>query len=254
MNSHKNYKELGLLQDFFRKNHKATFNCDQNKVEITSCDITQLLVKGKSNFQQAKFCLSGPVMHLRYQPLWFAILLGLNARQPIHQELQFNISLVELIEKSGRVCQALGIRQVNYTLAEVSYFLLLLIEFRIEIQKSNICQTCSVFTEISHDIDFQSISMASVTINPRVVDKLWELTNSASVFLTTLFFAKRPELYSLLQKLLSKTEEVSLSDIAPATFQHVQLLCRHGLVTYTKKHKKLDIHSVSVLIEGLYPL
>ncbi len=74
-------------------------------------------------------------MHLRYQPLWFAILLGLNARQPIHQELQFNISLVELIEKSGRVCQALGIRQVNYTLAEVSYFLLLLIEFRIEIQK-----------------------------------------------------------------------------------------------------------------------
>ncbi|HGK3949207.1 TPA: hypothetical protein ACJ2OK_005530, partial [Klebsiella pneumoniae] len=108
--------------------------------------------------------------------------------------------------------------------------------------------------EISHDIDFQSISMASVTINPRVVDKLWELTNSASVFLTTLFFAKRPELYSLLQKLLSKTEEVSLSDIAPATFQHVQLLCRHGLVTYTKKHKILDIHSVSVLIEGLYPL
>lgn len=106
-------------------------------------------------------------MHLRYQPLWFAILLGLNARQPIHQELQFNISLVELIEKSGRVCQALGIRQVNYTLAEVSYFLLLLIEFRIEIQKSNICQTCSVFTEISHDIDFQSISMASVTINPK---------------------------------------------------------------------------------------
>ncbi|MBZ1594616.1 hypothetical protein, partial [Klebsiella pneumoniae] len=175
-------------------------------------------------------------------------------RQPIHQELQFNISLVELIEKSGRVCQALGIRQVNYTLAEVSYFLLLLIEFRIEIQKSNICQTCSVFTEISHDIDFQSISMASVTINPRVVDKLWELTNSASVFLTTLFFAKRPELYSLLQKLLSKTEEVSLSDIAPATFQHVQLLCRHGLVTYTKKHKILDIHSVSVLIEGLHPL
>ncbi|HBT2244076.1 TPA: hypothetical protein MA466_005982, partial [Klebsiella pneumoniae subsp. pneumoniae] len=172
MNSHKNYKELGLLQDFFRKNHKATFNCDQNKVEITSSDITPLLVKGKSNFQQAKFCLSGPVMHLRYQPLWFAILLGLNARQPIHQELQFNISLVELIEKSGRVCQALGIRQVNYTLAEVSYFLLLLIEFRIEIQKSNICQTCSVFTEISHDIDFQSISMASVTINPRVVDKL----------------------------------------------------------------------------------
>ncbi|HDK9834931.1 TPA: hypothetical protein PVS94_005632, partial [Klebsiella pneumoniae] len=155
-----------------------------------------------------------PVMHLRYQPLWFSILLGLNARQPIHQELQFNISLVELIEKSGRVCQALGIRQVNYTLAEVSYFLLLLIEFRIEIQKSNICQTCSVFTEISHDIDFQSISMASVTINPRVVDKLWELTNSASVFLTTLFFAKRPELYCLLQKLLSKTEEVSLSDIA----------------------------------------
>ncbi|HFS1740163.1 TPA: hypothetical protein ACSI8A_004005, partial [Klebsiella pneumoniae] len=92
MNSHKNYKELGLLQDFFRKNHKATFNCDQNKVEITSSDITPLLVKGKSNFQQAKFCLSGPVMHLRYQPLWFAILLGLNARQPIHQELQFNIS------------------------------------------------------------------------------------------------------------------------------------------------------------------
>ncbi|MCT8891875.1 hypothetical protein MHY83_26840, partial [Klebsiella quasipneumoniae subsp. similipneumoniae] len=89
---------------------------------------------------------------------------------------------------------------------------------------------------------------------PRVVDKLWELTNSASVFLTTLFFAKRPELYSLLQKLLSKTEEVSLSDIAPATFQHVQLLCRHGLVTYTKKHKILDIHSVSVLIEGLHPL
>ncbi|RIV08234.1 hypothetical protein D1624_23725 [Klebsiella pneumoniae] len=32
------------------------------------------------------------------------------------------------------------------------------------------------------------------------------------------------------------------------------LLCRHGLVTYTKKHKILDIHSVSVLIEGLYPL
>ena len=55
MNSHKNYKELGLLQDFFRKNHKATFNCDQNKVEITSSDITPLLVKGKSNFQQAKF-------------------------------------------------------------------------------------------------------------------------------------------------------------------------------------------------------
>ncbi|MCT8891502.1 hypothetical protein MHY83_24775, partial [Klebsiella quasipneumoniae subsp. similipneumoniae] len=81
MNSHKNYKELGLLQDFFRKNHKATFNCDQNKVEITSSDITPLLVKGKSNFQQAKFCLSGPVMHLRYQPLWFAILLGLNARE-----------------------------------------------------------------------------------------------------------------------------------------------------------------------------
>lgn len=105
--------------------------------------------------------------------------------------------------------------------------------------KSNICQTCSVFTEISHDIDFQSISMASVTINPRVVDKLWELTNSASVFLTTLFFAKRPELYSLLQKLLSKTEEVSLSDIAPATLQHVQLLCRHGLVTYTKSIKYL---------------
>ncbi len=95
--------------------------------------------------------------------------------------------------------------------------------------------------------------MASVTINPRVVDKLWELTNSASVFDNSLF-AKRPELYSLLQKLLSKTEEVSLSDIAPATFQHVQLLCRHGLVTYTKKHKILDIHSVSVLIEGLHPL
>ncbi|MHC1472684.1 hypothetical protein ACYJ51_28325, partial [Klebsiella pneumoniae] len=82
---------------------------------------------------------------------------------------------------------ALGIRQVNYTLAEVSYFLLLLIEFRIEIQKSNICQTCSVFTEISHDIDFQSISMASVTINPRVVDKLWELTNSASAVNTQAF-------------------------------------------------------------------
>ncbi len=95
---------------------------------------------------------------------------------------------VELIEKSGRVCQALGIRQVNYTLAEVSYFLLLLIEFRIEIQKSNICQTCSVFRNQSR-YDFQSISMASVTINPRVVDKLWELTNSASVFDNSLFAA-----------------------------------------------------------------
>ncbi len=54
--------------------------------------------------------------------------------------------------------------------------------------------------------------MASVTINPRVVDKLWELTNSASVFDNSLF-AKRPELYSLLQKLLSKTEEVSLATL-----------------------------------------
>nr|QTX13950.1 hypothetical protein [Klebsiella pneumoniae] len=36
-----------------------------------------------------------------------------------------------------------------------------------------------------------------------MVDKLWELANSASVFDNSLF-AKRPELYSLLQKLLSK--------------------------------------------------
>ena len=94
--------------------------------------------------------------------------------------------------------------------------------------------------------------MASVTINPRVVDKLWELTNSASVFDNS--FCQAPGTIQPTAKLLSKTEEVSLSDIAPATFQHVQLLCRHGLVTYTKKHKILDIHSVSVLIEGLHPL
>ena len=96
--------------------------------------------------------------------------------------------------------------------------------------------------------------MAYVSINPKVVDKLWELTNSVSVFLTTLFFAKRSELYNLLQKLLSKTDPVSLSDIAPATNQHVQLLRHYGFVTYTKKKQLLDIHSVSVLIEGLNPL
>lgn len=254
MNHKKNFKEIGLLQDFFRKNHKSSFNCNQKKVEITSSDITPLLIKGISDFPQGTISLSGPVMHLRYQPLWFAILLGLNARQPIHKEFQFKISLIDILEKSWRVCQGLGIRQVNYTLAEVSYFLLLLIEFRFEIQTNNTYKTCSVFTEISHDIELQSISMAYVSINPKVVDKLWELTTSVSVFLTTLFFAKRSELYDLLQKLLSKTDPVSLSDIAPATNQHVRLLRHYGFVTYTKHKQLLDIHSVSVLIEGLNPL
>nr|QTX13952.1 hypothetical protein [Klebsiella pneumoniae] len=48
------------------------------KIKLRSPLVISLhfLLKVKSNFQQAKFCLSGPVMHLRYQPLWFAIFAG----------------------------------------------------------------------------------------------------------------------------------------------------------------------------------
>lgn len=250
----KKFTDIGLLQDFFRKNHKPSLTCDQTKVEITTSEITPLLFKGKSNFSKGKVNLSGPVMHTRYQPLWFAILLDLNARQATEQVFQFCFSLVDLMEKAERVCQAMGMRQINYTIGEVSYFLLILIEFRFEIQTNTICQASSVFSEISREVDLGAISRASVTINPRMVNNLWVVTNAVSFFLTTLFFSKREVVYDLLQKLLLKKDAISLSDIAPATLQHVQLLSYHGFVTYTKKSKFIYIHSVNVLIEGLSPL
>ncbi|MDR8356708.1 hypothetical protein FPK59_23150, partial [Acinetobacter baumannii] len=104
------------------------------------------LSKDKSNFSQDKVFLTGPIMHGRYQPLWFAILLDLNARQPTEQGLQFCFSLGELIEKTDRVSEAIGLRKICYTPGEVLFFLLMMIEFRIEIQTDNIRQTCAVFS------------------------------------------------------------------------------------------------------------
>jgi hypothetical protein len=246
--------EIRLLQDFFRKNHRLSLTCDQTKVDFTSCEITPLLVKNKSNFSQYKVCLTGPVMHARYQPLWFAILLDLNARQPTDQGLQFCFSLVELIEKTDRVSEALGQRKICYTPGEVLYFLLLLFEFRIEKHTDNIIQTCAVFSEITHDVDCEGFSRVSFSVNPSIVTTLLGLTNTVSIFLTTLFFAKRPLVFELHQKLLLNRDDFPLSEIAPATFKHVQLLGHYGFITYTKTRKLLDIHSISVLLEGVCPL
>ena len=246
--------EIQLLQDFFRKNHKLSLTCDQTKVDFTSSEITPLLSKDKSNFSQDKVFLTGPIMHGRYQPLWFAILLDLNARQPTEQGLQFCFSLGELIEKTDRVSEAIGLRKICYTPGEVLFFLLMMIEFRIEIQTDNIRQTCAVFSEINHNVDCDAVNRVSFTVNPRIVTTLLGLTNAVSVFLTTLFFAKRPEVFDLHQKLLSEKEVKSLSEIAPATFKHVQLLGRFGFITYTKKRKLFDIHSISVFVEGVSPL
>lgn len=252
MNRHKNLQEIEMLQVFFRKGCKALLTPGQSKVELTSCDVSKLLVGSKSNFRPDKVELSGPVLHSRFQPLWLAILLDLNARQTSDSdEHDYKFAAVELIEKSERICQALGLRTIRYSLSDVSYFLSLLIEFKFDIVVNTTIRSIAIFSEISYEHQVKATSIASVSINPTAAATLYELTNRTAVFLTTLFFSKRTTLYVLLQKLLLKKEVLVLSDIAPATIKDLKTLCHHGVITYTSNKQGIDIHKVSVYLEGV---
>lgn len=255
MSSHNNFQEIDMLHVFFKKNHKASLSLDPSKIEITSCDVSKLLVDGKKCYHPYGVKLSGPIMHTRFQPLWLAVLLDQNVRQYTDSnEFHFNFAVIDLIEKSARVCQAVGLRTIKYSLSDVSYFLMLLIEFRLEIVLNNCVQTISVFTEVRHELETRTISNGFITVNPRAASQLHVLSNTTAIVLTTLFFSKRNSLYRLLQKLLLKKEDLVLADIAPATVSDMKFLSHHGVVSYTRNRKYLEIHGVSVFIEGLNPM
>lgn len=252
MNSHKNLQEIDVLQVFFKKYHKASLSLDHSKIEITSCDISALLDNGKKCSRPDSIKLSGPIMHTRFQPLWLAILLDLNVRKNVELDVfDFTFLVVDLIEKSERVCQAIGLRAIKYSISDVSYFLLLLIEFRLEIVLNNCVRTIGMFTEVRHEFETSTISNGYIAINPRAASQLHVLSNRTAIVLSTLFFSKRTSLYTLLQKLLLKKEGLILADIAPATISDLKLLNHHGVISYTRTRKSLEIHGVSVFIEGL---
>ncbi|WP_154975253.1 hypothetical protein [Klebsiella grimontii] len=255
MNSHKNLQEIEMLQIFFKKNHKAYLSSHHSKIEITSCDVSKLLVDGKNLFSSDTVKIYGPVMHSRFQPLWLAILLDLNVRlETDSDEWYYKFAIMDLIEKSERVCQAIGLRAIRYSHSDISYFIMHLIEFRLEIILKNCIQTIPLFSEVGHELEARAMSIGSVVINPRAASKLHALSNKTTIVLTILFFSKRTALYTLMQKLLLKKEGLTLADIAPATVSDIKFLSHHGLLTYTKVKKIINIHRVSVFLEGLTPL
>lgn len=252
MNRHKNVKEIEMLKVFFRKNHSSTFTCDDTKVELTSYDVSDLIFKNKSNFSDGKVLITGPVMHIRFQPLWFSVLLELDAtRINCLALLQYSFSIVDLIEKSHRVCQAIGIRTINYSLTEVNYFLSLLVEFRIVKIVQDTSITITLLSDVRREIDVNAGSKFSFTINENASIYILELANRSALFLTATFFSKRNVAYDLLQKLLLRIDGFVVEDMCPATVKDLKTLSNHGFASFTKAKNNIYIHDVSAFLEGL---